>query len=801
MPNFATGNFKQKNKKFKGKKKAPRTFKGIDIKEPSSRLTKKITKTKSNAITIEGRTSSKRRRTQKIKTIRKNQQKVKVKIVREQERLRKVKSISNSCRMSPEMKEKILKNLKLLNPTKIILLMDTNGSNAQELMKEMETRFGGSRGGARYTEENNLLLQDSQSSAWDYLYIEGNNDLKQIKGNSFLFVTCSRDPLVFLDMCKVADILVPVCSTRTVDFKQLNSNPKDALNAIDDTGLQSILWLRSQGLLPVQPIATHITESPTSKIKNLKFYLDRLFKEEFNTESSTMFIEKPSDLNMMMLKLSCTKAPDLIWRRKRGYMLAEKISISGSKVVIQGQARGGGFSQNELVHVTGLGDFCPVSITVQIGKNHQIIRNLCMFDDCDPMEIFASGESEVKEGNVLGSKMGIDMETMGNDDDDEEEEELANLMSEVQGMNVDNAGFEFEEEEQVVENNDDDDLSVDEFDAKEQKMTRRREILKLHGRNEDEKEFQDEVEFEAQVQLRTRLNKYRYLNSFNRDIWNRYDSIPDYYKRLFKFERMEQIEKVVKLKHAKDMIAPEGAQISLLFENDDLARHILTSLNKERPLLLSSLFKHERKMTMSHHIVKVHKNVEPDTQIESKKEYLVQNGFRRFRSNLMFSSIIRESPNHKMLRKMCGQNGWSLMSHYTPLYFKPNNVLVFEESKQLESSVVNLANLDASNMNLVLIGKNFKHDLFRVLLKRIILTGYPQKVKKKRAIVKFMFFDPSDAEYFMRNEVYSREGLRGKIQETVGLHGLIKCTFNGNMSSADTVCMNLYKRVFPKFLY
>lgn len=203
-----------------------------------------------------------------------------------------------------------------------------------------------------------------------------------------------------------------------------------------------------------------------------------------------------------------------------------------------------------------------------------------------------------------------------------------------------------------------------------------------------------------------------------------------------------------------------------------------------QPLIVSSLYQHERKLNVCH--VKAKFQNEFVGSLESKRHYSMHFGFRVASPSVLFSNIYVNSELLKYAKKVSSGGQWQLLSFYGQTYFPPQNALL-------------LANDENGVVRLAMVGSSLFPDPFKVVLKRVVLTGYPFKAKGKRAVVRCMFYSPEDVKYFQNNEVYTKRGLKGRVQESLGTHGLMKCVFNDVIRQSETVCMNLFKRVFPKW--
>ncbi|CAM9628004.1 unnamed protein product [Ectocarpus sp. 6 AP-2014] len=461
-------------------------------------------------------------------------------------------------------------------------------------------------------------------------------------------------------------------------------------------------------------------------------------------------------------------------------------------------------------------------------------------------ELAQAGGEEEMDGMV-------DQEMKGNDEGKSGGKVLPQGWSGYQAEWLEGAGSVDGENEEgsdegeawAFDEKDDDDESVDPMDATLDAA--RRQVAE----NEDTR-FPDEVDTPADRSARERFARFRALKSFRTSPWDPKESLPKDYARIFQFEDFPAMQKDVlrageamerqqnqnllevkegsergsrRSSFASSVVGTCGAGMDVdsaadqdltdpsgvLAADQDRESYVqsgqyvevvidsvpLDVLEKRKeqlggrdwPLVLFSLLRHEHRLSALHfNINRDARFVEP---IPSKEPLVFQCGFRRWEARPVFSQINLNCDKHKYERFL-RQDRFSAASVYGPTTFQPSPVLVFKEVAATGSN--------AKRTVLVATGTLLGVDPDRIVLKKIVLTGYPIRVRKRKAVVKHMFHRPGDVKWFKPAELVTKYGLTGHIKEPVGTHGLMKVIFNKAVKQNDTVCLNLYKRVYPKMV-
>jgi len=373
------------------------------------------------------------------------------------------------------------------------------------------------------------------------------------------------------------------------------------------------------------------------------------------------------------------------------------------------------------------------------------------------------------------------------------------------------------------------------------------EKRRLRALAQDDMEFPDEMNTPHDTLARQRFARFRALQSFRTSPWHPKENLPQEYARIFQFENFNGAQRRVLAKGSMakqihdehTLVKPggggggnkKGREITMTEDDESVkegggggngvSTHLSSSLSSSsslllqmensessyvRPgqymsivigevpvsvalraqrcgyLLLFSLLTHENKLSVVHfNVQRCSSYMDP---IKSKERLIMHAGFRTFPTKPIFSEVNLNCDKHKMERFLLPDR-FSMASAYAPITFLPCPLLLFKET------------LDG-NLVLVATGSLASVDPDRIVLKKVILTGIPVRVRKRFAVVKHLFYDTQDVRWFKPAELVTKRGLRGHIREPVGTHGLLKASFNGPITQNDTVMLILYKRIFPK---
>jgi len=197
--------------------------------------------------------------------------------------------------------------------------------------------------------------------------------------------------------------------------------------------------------------------------------------------------------------------------------------------------------------------------------------------------------------------------------------------------------------------------------------------------------------------------------------------------------------------------------------------------NPLNPFALFGLFKHEHKYSIMHFTVQ--RNTENSDTVRSKDPLVLQQGFRRFAINPIFSQHTQRNGGrgannvHKFERFLRHGINAHVATAYLPITFGNSPSLLLR---------VPTTSADAPNaspdqgIHLIGTGALLSSDATRITAKRVILTGHPFKVHKKTATIRYLFFNRDDVEYFKPVQLRTKTGRVGHIREPLGTHGYFK---------------------------
>ncbi|XP_030930018.1 pre-rRNA-processing protein TSR1 homolog [Quercus lobata] len=651
------------------------------------------------------------------------------------------------------------------------------------------------------------------------------------------------DLLSCMEMVKVADLVAFVASASS-------SCEESPSCYIDSFGSQCLSVFRSIGL-PSTFVLIRDLPTELKKRQDSKNTCMSSLASEFPKDCKFYPADTKDDLHKFIWHSKEQRLTVPHWRNQRPYIMAQTVdmvvddgNLEKCTMLLTGYLRAHSLSVNQLVHVSGAGDYQLTKIEIlkdPFPLNPRKEQDLMDADEVHDVEVIRSlapdpekqepllvenipdpldgeqtwpTEAEMAEADKNQKQKRLRKRTLPRGTSeyqaawivDDTDEDLDSNDEADDGMALDKQESDFPDQEGT--NNldlDDDQRSLNLKDSDEETdidsmmmdgetLTREQiedEIQKIKNAHAEDEEYPDEVDTPLDIPARKRFAKYRGLKSFRTSSWDPKESLPPEYARIFAFDNFARTQKHVLAKaldmehENRDNCIPASSYVRLhIKEVPNSVACKLCSLIKTVPVIVSGLLQHESKMSVLHFSIKKHDTY--SAPIKSKEEFVFHVGFRQFVARPIFSSDNINSDKHKMERFLHAGR-FCVASIYGPISFPPLPLIVLKSAE------------GGAAPSVAAVGSLKSVDPDRIILKKIILTGYPQRVSKLKAAVRYMFHNPEDVRWFKPVEVWTKCGRRGRIKEPVGTHGVMKCILNGVLQQNDTVCMSLFKRAYPKW--
>eukprot|EP01065_Artemidia_motanka_P022435 TRINITY_DN2662_c0_g1_i1.p1 TRINITY_DN2662_c0_g1~~TRINITY_DN2662_c0_g1_i1.p1 ORF type:complete len:802 (+),score=245.02 TRINITY_DN2662_c0_g1_i1:158-2563(+) len=668
---------------------------------------------------------------------------------------------------------------------------------------------------------------------------------------TFTLVSAPDDYQHQLDVAKIADVLVLVLRVHdeqanapgTVVEPDLPDDQSvttaqtwysDIGLCIDDEGRELLNTLSAQGVPSLCVVLQGLQSIPNAKRrKHLARVHLRYFQSIFTAEQvPRVFTTDLPETTGQMVRYVCeSRVRPITWREARPYFLvddcrwadeaAPEAGTDGKpakRLQVCGFLRGKPLAANQLVHLTGFGTYqieaihcadpgLPPTVGECIARPDDEQESLQYCNAPDPLsgeqtwptaeemrmaDEKARREKELMQGGVM-KKVRVpagfsdyqaawvtnETDVMSDDESDAPAAEVASAApTRVSAMSL---GAQTDVEDALGGEW----LASDEALSPEERQA---EIAKLREASKEDRDYPDEVETPLHIPARVRFQKYRGLQSFRQSEWDVNESLPLDYARIFKFQDFRRTKKVAVAASADGDVSVD-TYVCVILRAVPIGFMEAWQSRSEGVLVASALLMHEHKYTVMHFLLQ--RNKEYQEPIKSKTRLVLHFGFRKLVCNPLFSEPAKGTRT-RFQRYFHPEDRFVLASVFAPAMYQPTPVLCFmpitkEEKEQgMDMPLVAYGSVEAPNPDLI-------------LLKKVMLTGHIYKSHKRQCIVRFMFHNEDDVKWFQPVELYTKLGFRGKITKSIGTHGHMKVQFSGIIQHHDVVCMDLWKRVFPKW--
>ncbi|CAL8469855.1 g9397 [Coccomyxa elongata] len=653
------------------------------------------------------------------------------------------------------------------------------------------------------------------------------------------------DPLAAVELGKTAELVVAVLPAKNKAVC-IDSEGQLALSTLRQLGMPAIMAVVAGGAAAAAGAAPGAKPAATAnRMKEragAKKRAAAVLASEVPGDHKVVAVDDEADCTQFIRNLTEVHPSAPLWRRQRPCLLVDAAHFFPAPdevgtLTLRGYVRHLGLSANQIVHVPGAGDFqieriegteepaalgaAPRSTSAATNDDEMDASRSSMVVLPDPTareEVIREKEAdplageqtwptdmEMLEAEQQGAKKRrlprgtseyqaawiTDDIIEGDDDVSEEEGNAADEHDDVRSLAGGRAGTEAGGLMSEFGGDDTDDMAADLADDEDGDEADHKQRWR---EQQDDIMFPDEVDTPRDVAARVRFAKYRGLKSWRSSAWDPKEGLPREYARVFAFQNPKRAHK--RAKAAAEAVGgpgdahgvPAGAYVTIHLARVPTAAaaavvaRVASLLRGELPpLAVFGLLQHETKLSVVNFSVR--KAAALEEPLPNKSELLLVTGLRSYVARPIFSTDEPSGSRFKMERFL-HPGRQTVLSVYGPICFGPLPVLAFLRAPD-------------GSLRLAASGTLRGCDPDRLVIKKVVLSGYPVKVHKKKAFVRWMFFGPEDVRWFRPVELWTKHGRRGRIKEPMGTHGTMKCLFDGPVTQQDAVCMSLYKRTFP----